>query len=214
MQGYGVYQAGIATHFVPSAQLAALEERLAALDFTAEEPSTSAKGYQKINACIEEFVADANSVQGKPYALVGLQRKAIDACFGAARAEEVMSALIKVEDGSHRLLSDPGLKEAEVVAVKKWAKETRTTLELRSPTSVKVALEGIRLGSKMTIDEVFDLDIQLASVCCVSVCTRHTVTVACFCDGAHWFLLVRNTSLANRTQTWRQTLSLESLISW
>jgi len=164
--GYGVYQAGIATHYVPSEQLPALEERLAALDFTQDEPSTSAKGYQKINSCIEEFVADANSIEGKPSPLVGLQRKAIDACFGFKRAEEIVSALQQVENGSHKLVKDSSLKEQDVTELQKWAKETRETIELRSPTSVKVALEGIRLGAKMTIDEVFDLDMQLASVCC------------------------------------------------
>ena len=152
-----MYLAGIATHYVPSDRLDALQERLANLQFPADAPSTSQAGQQLINACIEEFVGDGEAASAgvRAYELVGAKRLAIDACFAFNRAEEIVSALSQLEKGA-----------GEDMAA--WAKKTRETIEFRSPTSVKVALEGIRRGAKMDINEVFDLDLQIASVCCVS----------------------------------------------
>jgi 3-hydroxyisobutyryl-CoA hydrolase len=164
ISGYGVYQAGIATHFVPSDRLTALEERLAHLQFSEDNPSTSQEGMQLINSCIEEFVGDADAGQSSQYDLIGKKRAVLDSVFNFNRAEEIVSALKKVEEGDHPLVKgqDGNASLAE------WAKKTRETIELRSPTSVKVALEGIRQGAKMNINEIFDLDMHLASIFCVS----------------------------------------------
>lgn len=170
LSGYGVYLAGIATHYVPSDRLDSLQERLANLQFPAECPSTSQAGQQLINACIEEFVGDGEAASAgvQSYELVGAKRLAIDACFAYSRAEEIVGALAQLE------------KAAEGGDMASWAKKTRETIEFRSPTSVKVALEGIRRGAKMDINEVFDLDMQIASVCCTPALAPDFVTgVAC-----------------------------------
>ena len=145
----------MATHFVPSDRLSALEERLAHLQFSEDNPSTSQEGMQLINSCIEEFVGDADAGKISQYDLVGKKRAVLDSVFNFNRAEEIVSALKKVEEGDADLAD--------------WAKKTRETIEMRSPTSVKVALEGIRQGAKMNINEIFDLDMHLASIFCVSV---------------------------------------------
>lgn len=64
---YGDSYAGIATHYVPSSRLPALESRLAEID----EPT-----YGKINTAIEEFSAEMD--QEAPFSLAGSTREAID----------------------------------------------------------------------------------------------------------------------------------------
>ena len=59
--------AGIATHYIPSSRLSALESRLAEID----EPT-----YNKINTAIEEFAAEMD--QEAPFSLAGPTREAID----------------------------------------------------------------------------------------------------------------------------------------
>ena len=159
LTGYGVFLAGIATHYVPSDRLEALEERLSSLSFSADADSTSRAGLKKINACIEEVVGDAGAAKEAGYDLIGSKRLAVDACFAPNRAEEVVAALQQLEESKSDSARD----------LKTWAKKTRETIEQRSPTSVKVALEGIRQGAKLNINEVFDLDMQIAAACCVRI---------------------------------------------
>ena len=194
LSGYGVYQAGIATHFVPSDRLSALEERLAALTFTEAAPSSSREGMQLINACIEEFVGDADAARESVYDLIGRKRQAVDVCFDFSRAEEIVEALQKIQDGSSKLSKDERGNPDEVL--KKWAKETRESIELRSPTSIKVSLEGIRQGAKMNIDEVFDMDMHLASLFGVSF----------FITSKHWPFQLTFIIFMRRTRTSRLTL--------
>jgi len=156
LTGYGVFLAGIATHYVPSDRLEALEERLSSLSFSADADSTSRAGLKKINACIEEVVGNAGAAKEAGYDLIGSKRLAVDACFAPNRAEEVVAALQQLEESKSDSARD----------LKTWAKKTRETIEQRSPTSVKVALEGIRQGAKLNINEVFDLDMQIAAACC------------------------------------------------
>ena len=167
IEGYGVYQAGIATHFVPSDRLSALEERLAALDFSAQASSTSSEGLRLISSCIEEFAGDVDALKASPYDLIQAKRLAIDSCFASNRAEDIIAALEKVEQEATRQAATE--EPAQSAELAKWAKKTRETILHRSPTSVKVALEGIRKGAQLNIDQVFDLDMQLASVFCVSL---------------------------------------------
>lgn len=165
LKGYGVYQAGIATHFVPSDRLSALEERLSGLQFAPDAPSTSDKGIALINAAIEEFSGDHDASTSSSYDLVHAKRAAIDTCFAPSRAEEITKALQQLEKTT--LSSDDAGNRLAA-----WAKKTRETIEARSPTSVKVALEGIRRGASLSIDQVFDLDMHLANVFCVRLFKR------------------------------------------
>ncbi|CAO3680344.1 unnamed protein product [Umbelopsis vinacea] len=76
--------AGIATHFVPSSRLEALENRLAELE---------SSNYDIINTAIEEFAADFDPEVR--FSINGETRKAIDRCFKFNTVEEIIAALDK-----------------------------------------------------------------------------------------------------------------------
>lgn len=76
--------AGIGTHFVPSAKLPALVERLAACDLSA--------GDAAVDAALAEFAEDPGPVQIREHARV------IDRCFSAATVPGIVDAL-EAEDG-------------------------------------------------------------------------------------------------------------------
>ncbi|KAH8549208.1 ClpP/crotonase-like domain-containing protein [Umbelopsis sp. PMI_123] len=76
--------AGIATHFVPSSRLEALETRLSELE---------SSDYDIINTAIEEFAADYDPEVR--FSLAGETRKAIDRCFKFNTVEEIIAALDK-----------------------------------------------------------------------------------------------------------------------
>lgn len=168
--GVGALLAGFATHFVPSERLPALEARLAELAGNAT--------HRNVNDAIEEFVADADEMRegAAAYELVGCRRRAIDAIFARETAEEIVLDLKALEEGNYAnllelvLAKEGAEREKEVEGLKKWAKKTRTTIESRSPTSVKVSLRAIREGRVLDIDEAFELDMRIATACCVSSC--------------------------------------------
>ncbi|BGP13734.1 hypothetical protein JCM10213_009051 [Rhodosporidiobolus nylandii] len=161
LAGAATYFAGLASHYVPSERLAALEARLAELDASAK--------VEHVNAAIDEFAADADELRAalKGYPLVGPVRRAIDQIFALKTAEEIVAAVQKLEDGSLDLskiiLKTDG--EVDVSALQKWAKETREAILLRSPTSVKLTLASIREGRNLNIDEVFRADARIAAAC-------------------------------------------------
>lgn len=148
--GWGAYQAGFASHYVPSSSLGALQDRLLAMsgDLT----------FDRINDAINEFSAD--SIDGpsssKPYECVGSQRQAIDHCFKQDTVEGIITQLEAVENG--RLFSGEGLEG--------WAKHTKETILQRSPTSCKLTLMALREGKKLDIDECFAMELRLAATCC------------------------------------------------
>ncbi|GAA6047586.1 hypothetical protein JCM3770_001577 [Rhodotorula araucariae] len=162
LKGAATFLAGLATHYVPSERLAALEARLAELDVTAT--------HDTVNAVIEEFAADASELQQalQNYPLVGPLRRAIDAIFSRPTAEAIVADLAKLEEGSLDLrkivFAHDG--EVDVSALQAWARETREAIELRSPTSVKLTIKAIREGAKLSIDEVLTMDARIAAACC------------------------------------------------
>ncbi|EGG00228.1 uncharacterized protein MELLADRAFT_93702 [Melampsora larici-populina 98AG31] len=84
--GWGAYQAGFASHYVPSSSLGALQDRLLAMSADSiDGPSSS-----------------------KPYECVGSQRQAIDHCFKQDTVEGIIIQLEAVENG--RLFSGEGLE--------------------------------------------------------------------------------------------------------
>lgn len=159
--GAGAFLSGLATHFVPSERLLALESRLAELSQSAT--------HDDVNAAIEEFAADPSELKTN-YRLVGATRQAIDLIFARATAEDIVADLQALEAGTYAKMAQlaiPG-KTTDVAALQAWAKETRAKLESMSPTSVKVALRSIREGKSLDIDEAFMLDMRIATACCVS----------------------------------------------
>ncbi|GAA5990926.1 hypothetical protein JCM5350_008281 [Sporobolomyces pararoseus] len=160
LKGAGAYFAGFTSHYVPSERLPALETRLAELDSTAT--------VEDVNAAINEFSADADELKSalKSYNLVGPVRRALDFVFSRSTAEEMMTALSSIEDGSLNELSKIVRDGENLEQVQKWAKETREAIELRSPTSVKLSIKAIREGAKLNIEEVLAMDNRIAAACC------------------------------------------------
>ncbi|PLW58544.1 hypothetical protein PCANC_00187 [Puccinia coronata f. sp. avenae] len=149
--GWGAFQAGIATHYVPSDSLAALEERLSALSADAT--------HDRISDAINEFAADANEARdsSRPWDLKGAKRQAIDHCFAQNTVEKIVAQLKAVQDG-HLFSEDPSLKA--------WAGETLDLIQIRSPSSCIITLMALREGKKLSIDECFAMDMRLAASCC------------------------------------------------
>ncbi|KAI9313716.1 ClpP/crotonase-like domain-containing protein [Dichotomocladium elegans] len=81
-----VFYAGIATHYVPSSRIPALEARLSEI----ENPT-----HEVINTAIEEFSAEMD--QEPVFSLGGDIRSAIDRCFKYDTVEEIVASLEKEE---------------------------------------------------------------------------------------------------------------------
>ena len=107
-----------------------------------------------IASVIEEFVADADTLKSSTYDFVGAKREVIDKAFDQPRVALIIQELQQAKE------EKPELAE--------WLQATIEKLEFVSPTSLAVALEAIREGKDLNINEVFERDLRLASVFCVS----------------------------------------------
>lgn len=132
---------GVATHYIDSSSLADVEARIAEL--TIPDYATLQERYKIIDATLSEFVTGLPHDQ--PIKLSGSLRMAIDRCFEFERVEEIYAALENEE--TH----------------KDWAKKTLDTMHERSPTSLKVTLEQMRLGKNWSISESFDREYHIAA---------------------------------------------------
>lgn len=142
LKGVNAFYAGVATHYIHSTSLPALESRLAELRF---------KDYDKlmtrlelVDSTIEEFCTGLP--HDEPIRLGDALREAIDRCFSLNSVPEILSAL-----------------RAESGETKEWAEQTLKTLHERSPTSVYVALRQMRLGRTWSISETFRREHQMAA---------------------------------------------------
>ncbi|KAG2237226.1 hypothetical protein INT48_006630 [Thamnidium elegans] len=131
VKGEDALFAGLATHFVPSSRLEALEARLAELDHATHD---------MIHQAIEEFAVERDHTPAT-YTLHGKDRKMMDDCFKHEKMEDVMLAL--KEDGSQ------------------FSKDTIDTILKRSPTSVKITHEHIRKGSGLSLKECLNMEHRL-----------------------------------------------------
>jgi 3-hydroxyisobutyryl-CoA hydrolase len=122
---------GIATHFVHSSRLEAMESRLAEL----ETPD-----HDMVHKIIEEFAVETDH-KPQTYTLHGDARRTIDHCFKHGTVEEVIKSL--EQDGS------------------KFALETKDTILQRSPTGVKVTFEHLRQGAKKSWVECLRMEHRL-----------------------------------------------------
>lgn len=90
--------AGIATHYVPSSRLQALEDRLSELETS---------DHEVINAAIEDFVGEISSNNSS---LQGDTRRAIDRCFRFNSVDEIIQALGKEETDWAKTTTDTLLR--------------------------------------------------------------------------------------------------------
>lgn len=143
LTGANVFYSGVATHYLHSTSLPALEARLAELRFGDEEPLD--QRLRLINATLEEFATGLPHDQ--PMALAGETRRAIDRCFNKNNLNDIIEAL-QAETGG---------------AMEAWAQKQLATLQKRSPTAVHVTLRQMRVGGRWDIAEAFEREHQIAS---------------------------------------------------
>lgn len=142
LKGANVFYAGVATHYIHSTSLPALQRRLGELRF--KDYDTLAERSQLIDSTIEEFCSGLPHDQ--PMLIQGELRKAIDRCFTKTNVPDIIQAL-KAEGGK----------------TKKWAEDTLATLHQRSPTAVYVTLRQMQLGKNWSISTTFQREHQIAS---------------------------------------------------
>lgn len=144
LTGANVFYSGIATHYLHSTSLPALESRLAELSFRDQDGLVTR--LESISSTIEEYVTGLP--HDEPILLAGELRKAIDRCFCHDSVDEIVEAL-KKEKGN--------------AATGAWAKETLETLQKRSPTAVHVTLRQMRIGRNWNIHETFRREYTIAA---------------------------------------------------
>lgn len=142
LKGVNVFYAGVATHYIHSTSLPALERRLAELRF--KDYDKLRKRLQLINSTIEEFCTGLP--HDEPIHIQGELRNAIDRCFTKTSVPDIIAAL-KAEEGETR----------------EWAQKTLATLHQRSPTAVYVTLRQMQLGKNWSISETFVREHQIAA---------------------------------------------------
>lgn len=159
LTGEETFRLGLATHFVESARIPQLLERLSSL----ENPDRA-----QINRAIEEFSDDVDGVRlgakdgAPPSIIIGPIRRALDYAFAPSEAEKIFQRLEKLATSD----------DAKAPGVQKWSQETLEALKLRSPTSLRVALEAIRRASRdgFRLSDSFHMELAIARAC--SVCNQ------------------------------------------
>ncbi|KAJ8700053.1 3-hydroxyisobutyryl-CoA hydrolase [Pleurotus ostreatus] len=141
--GRDVFESGLATHYIPSRRVPVLLQRLEAL----ESPSHDA-----INNVIEELSEERQPNESLPR-LSGNVRSALDSAFGHNKVEDIMKDL--------EAFSMDGNTE-----IRAWAEETLAAMNMRSPTSLKVALEAIRKGKQLSLLEALNMELKIATAYC------------------------------------------------
>ncbi|KAI8060965.1 ClpP/crotonase-like domain-containing protein [Gongronella butleri] len=134
LKGVDAIYAGIATHYVPSSRLEALEARLSELD----NPT-----HDMINNAIEEFSGELD--EEATFSLGGDIRAAIDRCFKYDHVSEIVAALKKEQGG----------------AADAWAQAALKMLQGMSPTSLKVTLQQLRSGATLSVAQCFKMEYHL-----------------------------------------------------
>ncbi|KAI9790720.1 MAG: hypothetical protein M1816_004861 [Peltula sp. TS41687] len=146
LTGVNAFYAGVATHYLHSSSLPDLENRLAELTFRDYE--TMPERCRIVSNTIEEY--NTGLPHDQPMKPSGTIRAAIDRCFNSPSLNSVIAAL-----GRELSSSDS--------EVSSWADKTLQTLEERSPTSIRVALRQMHLGSRWTIREAFEREHFMAT---------------------------------------------------
>jgi 3-hydroxyisobutyryl-CoA hydrolase len=142
LKGVNVFYAGVATHYIHSTALPALERRLAELRFKDYDPMD--ERLDLINSTVEEFCTGLP--HDEPMLIQGELRQAIDRCFGQTSVPGIIKAL-----------------QAEEGETKEWAEKTLASLHKRSPTSVYVTLRQMQVARNWSISETFQREYQMAA---------------------------------------------------
>jgi enoyl-CoA hydratase len=116
-----------------------------------------------VRICLGRF-----SAASAPAPLAELQ-PAIDRCFVGDTVEEILEALAAEASGGGRYAQ--------------WAKETRTALLTKSPTSLKITLRQLTLGRDFDLDAALVLEYRL---------TQHFMAAHDFYEGVRAMLVDRD----------------------
>jgi len=135
---------GLATHYIPQRRIPALLESLASL----EDPTT-----EMINSTIEQCYYEPEASE-PPVALTGSVRVALDSAFSRKSVEGIFESLEKYKQSSDE-------------QVKAWATSTLEALNLRSPTSLRVALFALRKNRDGGLLDALRTELGIATALCV-----------------------------------------------
>ncbi|NWV64167.1 HIBCH protein, partial [Malurus elegans] len=135
LKGRDVLKAGIATHFVESEKLPALEKDLIALKSPSKE---------KIADVLNSYHMKCTLDQEKEFVLDEHMDK-INSIFSANSMEEIVKKL--KQDGSP------------------FAMRQLETLNKMSPTSLKLTLRQLREGASMSLQDVLKMEYRLSQAC-------------------------------------------------
>ena len=149
LRGVDAFYHGVATHYIHSSTLQQLEARLAELQFP--DYMELKERFRIINATIEEY---STGLPADKPAISGELRKTIDRVFHVDQPniKAVLTSLKEV--ASDAKSSEP---------LKTWAQKTIETIQTRSPTSVAVTLEQMRVGRQWSIAQTFQKEYDIAS---------------------------------------------------
>lgn len=135
LKGRDVVRAGVATHFVDSAKLEVLEQRL--LDL---QPATP----HHISYLLNDFDEMSTSDLSEEFVLKPHLEK-INTLFSGKTMEEIFEALEK--DGSE------------------WALKELEGLKKKSPTSMKITLRQLQEGATMDLQECLQMEYRMSQGC-------------------------------------------------
>lgn len=108
-----------------------------------------------IDGIIEEHSQEREPREPPP-TFAGVQREVLDSVFRHNRVEDIFADLRQV------------IETHEGEKIRAWAQHTLTAMELRSPTSLKVALAAVRKGKTSTLHAALQTELNIATAFCVS----------------------------------------------
>lgn len=135
---------GLATHYIPQRRISALLEALASL----ENPTM-----EMINSTIEQCHYEAEASE-PPVPLTASVRAALDSAFSQKTVDGIFGSL-----ESYTRSPDE--------QVKAWATSTLEALNLRSPTSLRVALHALRMNKDGGLIDALRTELGIATALCV-----------------------------------------------
>jgi enoyl-CoA hydratase len=147
ISGAAAVRCGLATHFVPAAELPALEQALTGAGREDAGQPGAEHGSPGPDAALERFAVAAPSSE-----LDG-HRAAIERCFSAPDLAELRL----------RLAAEAGTGTAGDPAGRSWAEDTLAALDRASPMSLAVTFGLLRAGADASLAEC--LADELASAC-------------------------------------------------
>ncbi|XP_019624581.1 PREDICTED: 3-hydroxyisobutyryl-CoA hydrolase, mitochondrial-like isoform X2 [Branchiostoma belcheri] len=139
LKGREVYKAGVATHYVESNKLPALEEELMSL----EEKRSSA---QKIDELLTKYHKETKrEMPSVPDFSLEPHMDKINSLFSGDSVEEIFEALMA--DGSE------------------WAMQQLEKLKKMSPTSMKITHRQLSMGGHLSLQECLQIEYRMSQGC-------------------------------------------------